>query len=141
MLEKVIARFRGELAGKVIGVWGLAFKPRTDDIREAPALPFIEGCLAQGAQVRVWDRAAMPNARARFGEKAAAQIRWCDDEYAVVDGADALVLMTEWPEFRSPDWDDIHKRMKTRIVFDGRNIFEPALLRARGFDYVGIGRP
>jgi UDPglucose 6-dehydrogenase len=140
MLEKIIGHFHGSLTGKTIGIWGLAFKPRTDDVREAPALPLIEGLLAQGALVRAWDRAAIKNTKARLGEKTAAKVVWGDDEYAVVDGADALVLMTEWPEFRSPDWDDIGKKMKAKVVFDGRNIYDPQQLRDRGFTYRGIGR-
>ena len=137
MLEKVTTHFQGALAGKVIAVWGLAFKPRTDDIREAPALPLIEGLLAQGATVRAWDRAAIKNAKARFGDK----VSFGDDEYAVCDGADALVVMTEWPEFRMPEWGDVERRLKAKVVFDGRNIYDPVALRARGFTYVGIGRP
>ncbi len=137
MLEKVTSHFKGALAGKIIAVWGLAFKPRTDDIREAPALPLIEGLLAQGATVRAWDRAAIKNAKARFGDKVA----FGDDEYAVCDGADALVVMTEWPEFRMPEWSDVERRLKAKVVFDGRNIYDASALRARGFTYVGIGRP
>ena len=137
MLEKLIAHFKGDLVGKTIGVWGIAFKPRTDDIREAPAIPLIEGLIAQGASVKAFDRAAMKNARARFQDR----ITLCEDEYAVVDGADALVLMTEWPEFRLPDWDDIARRMKHKAVFDGRNIYDPESIRGRGFSYHGIGRP
>jgi UDPglucose 6-dehydrogenase len=137
MLEKLVAHFRGELAGKTIAVWGIAFKPRTDDIREAPAIPLIEGLLAAGAKVRAYDRAAMKNARARFGTKVA----FVEDEYAAVDGASALVLMTEWPEFRLPDWDELKRRMAAPAVFDGRNIYAPEALREKGFSYVGIGRP
>lgn len=137
MLEKVLDHFGGRLAGRTIAVWGIAFKPRTDDIREAPAIPLIEGLLAQGATVRAWDRAAMKNARERFGDKVA----FGDDEYAICDGADALVVMTEWPEFRMPDWSDVERRLKARTIFDGRNIYDAAMLRARGFSYVGIGRP
>ena len=136
MLEKLIAHFSGELQGKTIAVWGIAFKPRTDDIREAPAIPLIEGLLAAGARVRAFDRAAMKNARARFGDKVAL----VDDEYAAVDGADALVLMTEWPEFRMPDWPEVKRRMRTPAVFDGRNIYPPELVREHGFFYSGIGR-
>ncbi len=140
MLEKVIGHFDGSLAGKVIAIWGLAFKPRTDDIREAPAIPLIEGLLAQGATVRAWDRVAVPNAQSHFGKKASDQLSFGPDEYSVVDGADALVLMTEWPEFRSPDWEDIGQKLKQKVVFDGRNIYDPQQLRQRGFVYVGIGR-
>lgn len=137
MLEKVVQHFDGAVAGKTIAVWGIAFKPRTDDIREAPAIPLIEGLLALGATVKAWDRAAVKNAKARFGDK----VRFGDDEYAVCDGADALVVMTEWPEFRMPDWADIERRLRSKVVFDGRNIYEPALLKSRGFTYIGIGRP
>jgi UDPglucose 6-dehydrogenase len=139
MLEKIVAHFRGELAGKTIAVWGLAFKPRTDDIREAPAVPLIEGLLAAGATVRAYDRAAIANAKARFGDK----VTFVEDEYAAVDGAHAIVLVTEWPEFRLPDWDEIKRRMVqgAPALFDGRNIYEPATLRDKGFTYVGIGRP
>lgn len=137
MLDKLIKHFGGALQGKVIALWGLAFKPRTDDIREAPAIPLIEGLLAQGAVVRGWDRAAIPNMKARFGDK----VHFGDDEYAILDGADAMVLMTEWPEFRMPDWADVARRLKTPNIFDGRNIYDPALLREKGFTYVGIGRP
>jgi UDPglucose 6-dehydrogenase len=136
MLEKIIAHFGGSLAGKVVAVWGIAFKPRTDDIREAPAIPLIEGLLAQGASVKAWDRAAVKNAKARFGDK----VSFGEDEYAVCDGADALVVMTEWPEFRMPDWADVERRLKAKVVFDGRNIYDGAMLRSRGFRYHGIGR-
>lgn len=137
LLEKLIAHFKGELAGRVVAVWGLAFKPRTDDIRDAPALPLIEGLLAAGAKVRAYDRAAIPNARARFGDK----VHFSEDEYAAVDGADAVCLLTEWAELRMPDWDEIKRRMaKEPAVFDGRNIYPPHTLREKGFSYVGIGR-
>jgi UDPglucose 6-dehydrogenase len=146
MLEKIVAHFGGTLGDKTIAIWGLAFKPRTDDIREAPALVLIEGLLALGARVRAWDRAAVTNARAHFARKDGSgrhheRLVFCEDEYGCVDGADALVLMTEWPEFKMPDWADIERRVRSRVVFDGRNIWEPAALRARGFVYSGIGRP
>lgn len=136
MLEKILASFQGDLAGKTVAVWGLAFKPRTDDIREAPAIPLIEGLLAAGASVRAYDRAARDNARALFGDR----IQVVEDEYAALEGAHALALMTEWPEFRLPDWDVAKARMARAIVFDGRNIYNPALMRELGFEYVGIGR-
>lgn len=136
MLEKVTTYFKGDLAGKTIAVWGLAFKPRTDDMREAPAIPLIEGLLAAGATVRAYDRAAMANAEARWGDK----ITLCEDEYAAAAGADALVLMTEWAEFRLPNWDEIARHMNSKAVFDGRNIYDPTQMRERGFHYQGIGR-
>ena len=141
MLDKVLRHFNGNVADKTIAVWGLAFKPRTDDIREAPALPLIEGLLAQGAKVKTWDRAAVKNVKARFGDRHADRLSFGDDEYACLDGADALVVMTEWPEFRMPDWSDVERRLKAKVIFDGRNIYEQAMLTGRGFKYVGIGRP
>ncbi|MBM4280968.1 MAG: UDP-glucose/GDP-mannose dehydrogenase family protein [Deltaproteobacteria bacterium] len=145
MLEKLVAHFGGALHDKTIAVWGLAFKPRTDDIREAPALVLIEGLLALGARVRAWDRAAVKNTRGHFarkdgGNKHGDRLVFCDEEYGCVDDADALVLMTEWPEFKMPDWADIERRLRGRVVFDGRNLWEPSQLRARGFTYHGIGR-
>jgi UDPglucose 6-dehydrogenase len=137
LLEKVITHFGGSLAGKTIAVWGIAFKPRTDDIREAPAIPFIEGILAAGGSVRAYDRAAMPNARRHFEDR----ILLAEDEYAAIDGADALALLTEWPEFRLPSWGDVKGRMASQVVFDGRNIYEPSELNNLGFTYYGIGRP
>jgi UDPglucose 6-dehydrogenase len=146
MLEKIVGHFGGDVAGRTIAVWGLAFKPRTDDIREAPALVLIEGLLALGAKVRAWDRAAVKNTRAYFARKDGSdkhgdRLVFSDDEYACTEGADAIALMTEWPEFKMPDWNDIERRLKARVMFDGRNIYEPEQLRARGFTYIGIGRP
>jgi UDPglucose 6-dehydrogenase len=138
MLEKVLAHFHGDVSGKCIAVWGIAFKPRTDDIREAPAITLIEGLLSAGARVRAFDRAARDNARAHFGERDGLQV--VDDEYAAVDGAHALVLMTEWPEFRLPDWKTVKGRMVGAHVFDGRNIYDRGQLAERGFTYEGIGR-
>jgi UDPglucose 6-dehydrogenase len=137
MLEKILTFFNGDVANKTFAVWGLAFKPRTDDMREAPTIPLIEGLLAAGAKVRAYDRAARANARAIFGDR----VTFTDDEYAALDGADGLVLMTEWAEFRLPDWKDVRARLKTPAVFDGRNIYNPDELRAMGFAYTGIGRP
>jgi UDPglucose 6-dehydrogenase len=120
-----------------MAVWGIAFKPRTDDIREAPAIMLIEGLLEAGASVRAYDRAARENARRHFGDR----IVLVEDEYAAVDRADALILMTEWPEFRLPDWEEIRRRMATPVVFDGRNVYSRDQLEERGFAYHGIGRP
>ncbi|MFZ9887625.1 MAG: UDP binding domain-containing protein, partial [Myxococcota bacterium] len=137
-LEKVIHHFGGDISGKTFAVWGLSFKPRTDDIREAPAISLIEGLLSAGAQVRAFDRAAIPNARAHFGERVG--LTFAADEYAAVEGAHALLLMTEWAEFRSPDWSTVERAMQERVVFDGRNIYIPEQLRERGFTYYGVGR-
>ncbi len=126
----------GELRGKLIGVWGLAFKPKTDDMREAPALTIIEGLLAKGAQVKVYDPKAMAQAKHWLGDR----VTWCARGYEAVEGADALVLVTEWNEFREPDFQRIKSLMRTPAIFDGRNIFSPEPLRALGFHYEGIGR-
>jgi len=136
MLQKVLDHFDGDVKGKTIAVWGIAFKPRTDDIREAPAIVLIEGLLAAGAKVRAYDRAALKNARERFGDK----VVLVEDEYAALDDAEALVLMTEWPEFRLPSWDEVKRRMTDCVVFDGRNIYREETMRDEGIPYYGIGR-
>jgi UDPglucose 6-dehydrogenase len=126
----------GSLAGKVVAVWGLAFKPRTDDMREAPALTVIEGLLAGDASVRVYDPKAMDAARPTLGDR----VTYCSRSYEAVEGADALVLATEWNEFREPDFPRIKALMRHPAVFDGRNVWSPQTLRELGFHYEGIGR-
>jgi UDPglucose 6-dehydrogenase len=136
LLEKLRAHF-GSLKGKRIAVWGLAFKPRTDDMREAPAVPLINGLLAEGAHVQAYDPEAMKVAKGIFGSK----ITYADNGYAALTGADALVLVTEWNEFREPDYARMRKLMRQPIIFDGRNIYSPEQIRAQGFNYSSIGRP
>jgi UDPglucose 6-dehydrogenase len=126
----------GGLGGRTVGVWGLAFKPRTDDIREAPALEVIKALLAGGARVRAYDPKAGPAVRAVMGEAVAL----CARSYDAVEGADALVLCTEWNEFREPDWARVKALMNRPAVFDGRNIYRAAQLRQLGFHYEGIGQ-
>ncbi len=126
----------GGLGGKVIGVWGLAFKPRTDDMREAPAVTIIEALLADGATVRAYDPKAMKAARQVLGDR----ITYCARSYDVLEGADALVLATEWAEFREPDFGRVKALMRHPAIFDGRNIYNPQHLRDLGFHYQGIGR-
>ena len=126
----------GGLGGKRVGVWGLAFKPKTDDMREAPALAIIEGLLAKGASVRVYDPKSMGVARRMLGDR----VTYCGKSYEAVDGADALVVVTEWNEFREPDFERIKKLMRHPAIFDGRNVFNPRPLRELGFHYEGIGR-
>ena len=141
MLEKILKHFGGDVAGKTFAIWGIAFKPRTDDIREAPSIPVIEGLVAAGAKVRAYDRAARENAKQRFAaEVAKGSVTLVEDEYAAVENASAVVLMTEWPEFRLPDWGQIKPRMASAVVFDGRNIYSADQLTSRGFAYYGIGR-
>ena len=127
---------RGGLRGKRIGVWGLAFKPKTDDVRAAPALAVIEELLADGAIVTAHDPVAIPTARRILGER----LRYVDTPYAAIEGAEALLLVTEWNEFRQPDFARIKSLMAQPTVFDGRNIWNPVKLRELGFTYYGVGR-
>jgi UDPglucose 6-dehydrogenase len=126
----------GSLKGKTIAVWGLAFKPRTDDMREAPAVPLIESLLAAGATVKVYDPEAMDVARKVFG----ARVTYADANYSALKGTDALAIVTEWNEFRRPDLERMKTLMKTPVIFDGRNLFSPAQMRQSGFTYYSIGR-
>ncbi len=136
MLVPRIAAHLGALPGKTIAVWGLAFKPKTDDMREAPAIAVIEGLLAAGAAVRAYDPKAEEQARGAFGGR----VELCRRAYEAVVGADALVVVTEWNEFREPDFAKIKSLMRNPAVFDGRNIYDPRVLRELGFHYEGIGR-
>ena len=131
-----IAAYLGGLAGKRVALWGLAFKPRTDDMREAPAITVAEALLAGGAEVRAYDPKAEPQARRYFGDR----VTLCSRAYEAVAGADALVIVTEWNEFREPDFAKIRSLMRRPAVFDGRNIYDPRVLRELGFHYEGIGR-
>jgi UDPglucose 6-dehydrogenase len=135
LVEKMERHFTG-LAGRTIALWGLAFKPRTDDMREAPAIPIIEGLLARGATVKAYDPAAAPVARAIFGNR----IALCEKSYDALTGADALAIVTEWNEFREPDFEKMRTLLKAPVVFDGRNIYSPEHMRALGFTYFSIGR-
>ena len=126
----------GGLKGKRIGVWGLAFKPRTDDMREAPSIPIVNGLLARGAKVQVFDPEAMKVARGIFGAK----VHYASGAYDALTGADALAIVTEWNEFREPDLDRMKSLMKTPVIIDGRNLYDPAVMRAHGFTYQSIGR-
>jgi UDPglucose 6-dehydrogenase len=131
-----VAAHLGGLPGKIVAVWGLAFKPRTDDMREAPALAVVEGLLAGGAAVRAYDPKAEGQARRAFGGR----IMLCARAYEAVAGSDALVVVTEWSEFREPDFVKIRTLMRHPAIFDGRNIYDPHVLRKLGFYYEGIGR-
>ncbi len=136
LLLKLEAHF-GSLKGRHVGVWGLAFKPKTDDMREAPAITVIHGLLARGARVRAFDPEAQKVARGIFG----ARIAYADSAYDALTGVDALVIMTEWNEFRRPDFARMKRLMRTPVVVDGRNIYEPERIRAAGFTYYSVGRP
>ena len=136
LVPRVVAHFGGSLKGRQIAVWGLAFKPKTDDMREAPSLVTIDGLLAQGAQVAAYDPKAMAAAKNVLGDK----IRLAARGYDALRGADALLVLTEWPEFREPDFGRMKELMKTPVIFDGRNLYNPAELRGLGFHYEGMGR-
>jgi UDPglucose 6-dehydrogenase len=125
-----------DLHGKTIALWGLAFKPRTDDMREAPAIPIIERLLERGAQVRAYETAAGAVAKRLFDGRIAV----CDRSYDTLSGADALAIVTEWNEFREPDFVKMRSLLRAPIVFDGRNIYSPEQMRALGFTYFSIGR-
>ncbi|MGE0672211.1 MAG: UDP-glucose/GDP-mannose dehydrogenase family protein [Methylibium sp.] len=137
--DKILARFGTELSGKRIALWGLAFKPGTDDMREAPSRMLIARLTAAGAEVTAYDPVAMAEARRAMPGQAG--LRYADSAVAALEGADALVIVTEWKEFRSPDFDAIRTTLRTPLVFDGRNLFEPALMKQLGIEYHAIGRP
>jgi UDPglucose 6-dehydrogenase len=137
--EKISKHYGGDLKGKNIAVWGVAFKANTDDIRFAPSLYLMEKLIAAGASVSAFDPVAIDNARSSSGS-VAAKVRWADNAYAALEGADALVICTEWREFRSPDFRRISSLMRARVVFDGRNLYSAAELGDNGFEYYGVGR-
>ncbi|MCC7325470.1 MAG: UDP-glucose/GDP-mannose dehydrogenase family protein [Burkholderiales bacterium] len=139
LIDKIVARLGGDLSGRSFALWGLAFKANTDDMREAPSRVIVEALAARGATIVAYDPVAMDEARRVFGE--APFLSYADSPLAACDGADALVVVTEWQEFRSPDFDEIKRRLATPLAFDGRNLFQPAAVRAAGLEYFGIGRP
>ncbi len=136
LLEKLTQVLDGGLANATIAVWGLAFKARTDDMRESPAIELIEGLLAQGATVQAHDPAAIETARGVFGDR----ISYSDRAYDALDGAEALVIVTEWLEFRNPDFARMKDLLRRPVIVDGRNLYNPTKMRGLGFTYVGIGR-
>ena len=139
VLATKIAHYLGEdLTGRNIAIWGLAFKPNTDDMREAPSRVLIEGLLRRGAVVTTYDPVAMPEARHVFGENS--RIRYASSPMSALEGADVLAIVTEWKEFRSPDFKAIKASLKTPAVFDGRNLYVPAEVRRHGLEYYAIGR-
>jgi UDPglucose 6-dehydrogenase len=136
LVNKLKAHFRGMVRNRQIAIWGLSFKPRTDDLRDAPSLVIISHLLDAGAKVCAHDPVSNRRARSILGNK----VRFFENNYDVLKGADALVVVTEWNEFRQPDFDRMKRLMKHPVVFDGRNIFDPKEMRARGFTYYGIGK-
>ncbi len=136
---KIVEQFGEDLAGRRFALWGLAFKPNTDDMREAPSRRVVADLLGRGARICAYDPVAMDEARRIFGSEPG--IDYADSPLAALDGADALVIVTEWKEFRSPDFAEIRHLLKTALIFDGRNLYDPATVRAAGIDYRPIGRP
>ncbi|HEX8698288.1 MAG TPA: UDP-glucose/GDP-mannose dehydrogenase family protein [Myxococcaceae bacterium] len=136
LVNKAVKHFGGSVAGRTFGVWGLAFKPKTDDMREAPSIEVIEGLLGKGAKVVAHDPVAAHSAKRYFGDR----IRYAELPYEAVEGVDALFIVTEWNEFRHPDFDRMKALMKAPVIFDGRNIYDPSRMRELGFTYLGIGR-
>jgi UDPglucose 6-dehydrogenase len=139
--QKMVGYFsqRGGLKGKTIAVWGLSFKPDTDDMREAPSLTFIEDLLKQGALLRLFDPVAMPNAKKLLQNHS--NITWCADEFDAAQDADAIALITEWKQFRLVDFKPIQQKMRNLAFFDGRNQYKPLDMKKKGFDYISIGVP
>ena len=139
LADRIIAHYGGSLQGKTIAVWGLAFKPETDDMREAPSRPLLHALWAAGAQVRAHDPVAMDEARRIFGERP--DLTLCASPAEALQGADVLAIVTEWKIFRVPDFEQMAQLLKDRMVFDGRNLYDPATVARHGLGYVSIGRP
>jgi UDPglucose 6-dehydrogenase len=135
-VEKVVAYFGQSLKGRKITIWGLSFKPKTNDMREAPSITVIEDLHRRGAVVHVYDPIAMEEAKKLFGTR----VKYFQNDYDALRGADALIVVTEWSEFRRPDFDRMASLMRERVIFDGRNIYDPRILREKGFTYFSIGR-
>jgi UDPglucose 6-dehydrogenase len=136
VLQKTLRYLGSDLGGKIIGVWGLAFKAETDDMRESPTIPLIEGLLAAGARVQTHDPKATDSARTIFGDR----VMYAADPYSAAHGADALVVMTEWLLYRNPDFERVRKLLRRPLLIDGRNLYDPERMAAVGFEYHGIGR-
>jgi len=135
-VERVRKHFEGNLRDKRLAVWGLSFKPRTNDMRDAPSIKIIEALLAEGATVAAYDPEAMDEARRIFGER----IQLASSNYSSAEGADALLLITEWQAFRNPNFERMKSMMRKPVIFDGRNIYDPVHLREMGFTYYSVGR-
>jgi UDPglucose 6-dehydrogenase len=136
LVSKMKKHFGGALKGKTVALWGLAFKPNTDDMREAPALTIIDALHREGVNIRAYDPEAMKEAKRRLGKT----VKFFDGNYDALKGADALLVVTEWNEFRRPDFDRIKSLLKEPVIFDGRNVYDPKVMKEKGFVYYGIGR-
>jgi UDPglucose 6-dehydrogenase len=139
LLDKMRIRFGEHLDGRKFALWGLSFKPNTDDMREAPSRVVINALLTRGAKISAYDPVAIPEARQVFANEPG--VLFADSPLAALDGADALVIVTEWKEFRSPDFDEIKRRLRQPVLFDGRNLYDPATVRDSGIEYFSVGRP
>jgi UDPglucose 6-dehydrogenase len=137
LVEKIKSFYQGSLKGKHFALWGLAFKPNTDDIRKAPALSMVKALLQEGATITAYDPEAMPNVQQELGTK----VNYALSQYRALQGADALLIATEWSEFRTPDFERIGQLLTSKVIFDGRNLFEVAKLQQLGYHYISIGRP
>jgi UDPglucose 6-dehydrogenase len=136
LVEKITTEFGENLQGRRFAIWGLAFKPRTDDMREAPSLTIVEGLLSRGATVAVHDPEALGEARKHFGDR----VTYHRVNYDALVGVDALLIVTEWNEFRRPDFERMKALMKTPVVIDGRNVYDPPVMQQHGFTYLSMGR-
>ncbi|MDA7726394.1 UDP-glucose/GDP-mannose dehydrogenase family protein [Pseudomonadales bacterium] len=139
LLNKIAERFGDDLSGKKVAIWGLAFKPETDDVREASALVMIRGLLARNATIAAYDPEAMETTKADLGELSS-RLEYTKDMYDAVVDADALLVMTEWKQFRQPDLSRLATELREKVIFDGRNLYDPAVVAKHGMDYIGIGR-
>jgi UDPglucose 6-dehydrogenase len=136
LVQKIKSFYKNDLQGKHFALWGMAFKPNTDDIREAPALAIVDALTEAGATVTAYDPEAMPNVKAQIKDK----IKFAENQYQALEGAAALIIATEWSEFRTPDFELMNKNLKNKIIFDGRNLFNLAKLDELGYQYFSIGR-
>jgi len=137
LVEKIKSYYKGNIQGKHLALWGLAFKPNTDDIREAPALSIIEALTKAGATITAYDPEAMANVKGQIGDK----IKYAENQYQALEKADALIIATEWSEFRTPDFERLQKMLRDNIIFDGRNLFKAQILRENDISYISIGKP
>ena len=135
-IEKIISVYEGNIKGKTLGVWGLAFKPKTNDMREAPSITIINKLLELNTNIKVFDPKAMETAKLHFGDR----VTYATNAYEAIENADGLLLLTEWNEFRRPDFEKIKSLMRSPIIFDGRNQYEPKTLTDIGFKYYSIGK-
>ncbi len=136
-VDKIIKHFGGDVKGKAFAVWGLAFKPNTDDMRDAPSITIIQALQEAGAKLKCYDPQSMGEARKSLGDS----VEYHQDATSACHGADAVLVLTEWSEFRSPDWDRIAELLNAPLIFDGRNIYDPESIEKRGFTYYSMGRP